>query len=198
MLFSQTRPHRFLTSLAAAAGVGSMAFPLVAPWHLIFLFAAALANLFTARSLLLGGLASSVFVASVLAGLLPSPLAAGVLAATSIAGSSPLLGAAVLLLQTSIFSTAIQIAGQPLYLLGIEAALTISAIQSSREKLNRERAETEGRTLLKEDFQEPVARHACVLRQFKRPKEISLLRQVYGKLFFKFRPTAHPQNANCC
>jgi hypothetical protein len=122
MLFSQTRPHRFLTSLAAAAGVGSMAFPLVAPWHLIFLFAAALANLFTARSLLLGGLASSVFVASVLAGLLPSPLAAGVLAATSIAGSSPLLGAAVLLLQTSIFSTAIQIAGQPLYLLGIEAA----------------------------------------------------------------------------
>jgi hypothetical protein len=78
------------------------------------------------------------------------------------------------------------------------AALTISAIQSSREKLNRERAETEGRTLLKEDFQEPVARHAFVLRQFKRPKEISLLRQVYGKLFFKFRPTAHPQNANCC
>src|SRR6266487_1356444 len=122
MLFSPTRPHRFLASIAAAAGVASIAFPLVAPWHLIFLFAAALANMLTARSLLLGGLASSVFVASVLAGLLPSPLAAGVLAATSIAGSSPLLGAAFLLFQTSIFSTAIQIVAQPLNLFGLEAA----------------------------------------------------------------------------
>jgi cytidine deaminase len=72
------------------------------------------------------------------------------------------------------------------------AALTISAIQSSREKLNRERAETEERTLLKEDFQEPVARHAFILRQYKRPKEISLLRQVYGKLFFQISAYSSP------
>lgn len=122
MLFSPTRPHRFLASIAAAAGVASIVFPLGAPWHLIFLFAAALTNMCTARSLLLGGLASSVFVASVLAGLLPSPLAAGVLAAISIAGSSPLLGAAILLFQTSIFSTVIQIAAHPLHLFGMEAA----------------------------------------------------------------------------
>ncbi|WP_291855398.1 hypothetical protein [Bradyrhizobium sp.] len=121
MLSSPIRLH-LLASIAAATGVGSIAFPLVAPWHLIILFAAALANMFTARSLILGGFASSAFVASVLAGLLPSPLAAGVLAATAIAGSSPILGVAFLLFQTSIFSTAIQIAAQPLYLYGMEAA----------------------------------------------------------------------------
>ena len=122
MLFSPTRPDRLLACIAAAAGVASIAFPLVAPWHLIFLFAAALANMLTAHSSLLGGLVSSVFVASVLAGLLPSPLATSVLAATSIAGSAPLLGAAFLLFHTSIFSTAIQISAQPLHFFGMEAA----------------------------------------------------------------------------
>lgn len=107
---------------SARRNVASIAFPLVAPWHLVVLFAAALAGVLTARCLLLSVLVSSIFVTSVLAGLLPSPIAAGVLAATSIAGTNPLLAAAFLLFQTSIFSTAIQIAAQPLHLVGMEAA----------------------------------------------------------------------------
>ncbi len=72
------------------------------------------------------------------------------------------------------------------------AAITISAVQSSREKLNKERAKEEGKKLKDKDFQRPLANHAFILRQFKRPKEISLFRQVYGKLFFQISAYSSP------
>ncbi len=72
------------------------------------------------------------------------------------------------------------------------AAITISAIQSSREQLNKERAALQKRELHPDHFQEPIANHAFILRQFKRPKEIGLLRQVYGKLFFQISAYSSP------
>ena len=72
------------------------------------------------------------------------------------------------------------------------AAITISAIQSSREALNKERAAKGGRQLSPDDFQEPIAQQAYILRQFKRPKEIALFRQVYGKLFFQISAYSSP------
>jgi len=78
------------------------------------------------------------------------------------------------------------------------AAITITAIQSIRERLNTEIAKKESKALpsdpkaLQEALQEPIARQAYILRQFKRPKEIGLLRQVYGKLFFQISAYSSP------
>jgi deoxycytidylate deaminase len=78
------------------------------------------------------------------------------------------------------------------------AAITITAIQSIREGLNTEIAKKEGRTLptdqkaLLEALQAPIPKQGFILRQFKRPKEISLLRQVYGKLFFQISAYSSP------
>jgi deoxycytidylate deaminase len=46
--------------------------------------------------------------------------------------------------------------------------------------------------LLEKDWQEPIPRQAFILRQFKRPKEIGLFRQVYGKLFFQISAYSSP------
>lgn len=78
------------------------------------------------------------------------------------------------------------------------AALTITAIQSTREELNRQLATSEGRPLpadavkLEQFLQAPLSKRAFILRQFKRPKEIALLRQVYGKLFFQISAYSSP------
>ncbi len=122
MSFLPTRLENFWPAVTAAAGVGSFAFPLIAPWHLVLLLIAAIANVAVARSLLIGGVASTVFVASVLVGYLPSPLATGVLAAIALTGSTPLLAVAILLLQTSILATIVQLVAQPLFPLGLEVA----------------------------------------------------------------------------
>jgi deoxycytidylate deaminase len=78
------------------------------------------------------------------------------------------------------------------------AAITITAIQSTRERLNAEIAKKEGKALptdrkaLQEALQAPIPKQGFILRQFKRPKEISLLRQVYGKLFFQISAYSSP------
>ncbi len=78
------------------------------------------------------------------------------------------------------------------------AAVTITAIQSIRERLNTEFANTAAKELpsdpkaLQEALQEPIPKQAYILRQFKRPKEIGLLRQVYGKLFFQISAYSSP------
>jgi deoxycytidylate deaminase len=74
------------------------------------------------------------------------------------------------------------------------AAIAISAIQSEREKLNIERAAAEWRTLEADFLQEPVAGHAYIIRQFKTPAETSLMRQVYGKLFFQISAYSSPDD----
>jgi deoxycytidylate deaminase len=64
------------------------------------------------------------------------------------------------------------------------AALTISAIRSSRndhwQSSTPSAAENSARLKPEE---KPVARRAYIIRQLKRPEEIALLRQVYGRQF---------------
>ncbi|MGJ5092179.1 anti-phage dCTP deaminase [Bradyrhizobium oligotrophicum] len=78
------------------------------------------------------------------------------------------------------------------------AAITITAIQSARESLNKGQWEDRGEPLptdpkaLQEALQQPISQQAFILRQFKRPKEIALLRQVYGKLFFQISAYSSP------
>ncbi|ABD87329.1 cytidine/deoxycytidylate deaminase, zinc-binding region [Rhodopseudomonas palustris BisB18] len=78
------------------------------------------------------------------------------------------------------------------------AAIAITAIQSVRERLNRELAERAAEKLpsdarlLQERLQLPIPKQAYLIRQFKRPKEIGLLRQVYGKLFFQISAYSSP------
>lgn len=78
------------------------------------------------------------------------------------------------------------------------AAIAITAIQTVREDLNRQIAKRDGENLpddpklLQERIQQPIPRQAYILRQFKRPKEIALFRQVYGKLFFQISAYSSP------
>lgn len=60
------------------------------------------------------------------------------------------------------------------------AAITVGAIRSEREKQNREHC---GHSISDEEAEAPLEGHAFIIRQFKRPDEIKLMRQVYGKLF---------------
>ena len=72
------------------------------------------------------------------------------------------------------------------------AAISITAIQTERERLNEERAAEEGKRLSDDERQAPLAQHAFIVRQFKRPGEIQLMRQVYGKLFFQISAYSSP------
>ncbi len=74
------------------------------------------------------------------------------------------------------------------------AAIAIGAVQSERERLNKELAEKEGRKLSQQEqeIQRPIAGHAFIIRQFKRPGETALMRQVYGKLFFQISAYSSP------
>jgi cytidine deaminase len=72
------------------------------------------------------------------------------------------------------------------------AAITISAIQSERERLNKERADAEGKQLTDKEREAPLSGHAFLVRQFKRPAEVQLMRQVYGKLFFQISAYSSP------
>src|SRR5262245_22141331 len=72
------------------------------------------------------------------------------------------------------------------------AAIAIGAVQSERERLNKELAEKGGRKLNEQDFQRPFAGQAFIVRQFKRPGETALMRKVYGKLFFQISAYGAP------
>lgn len=73
------------------------------------------------------------------------------------------------------------------------AALSISAIRSTR-LLNREKGkvatdknndlDTLGRTSVEDhEVETPIPSRAYIIRQFKRPEEINLMRSVYGRQF---------------
>ena len=72
------------------------------------------------------------------------------------------------------------------------AAIAIGAVQSERERLNTELARSEKRELSRDEPQAPISGHAYIIRQFKRPGETALMRQVYGKLFFQISAKAYP------
>jgi cytidine deaminase len=70
------------------------------------------------------------------------------------------------------------------------AAITLSAIQSIREVQHRKRGTPQSEI----DVEEPLDSHAFIIRQFKRPDEIRLLRQIYGKLFFQISAYGSPSD----
>ena len=70
------------------------------------------------------------------------------------------------------------------------AAVTLSAIQSIRQVWHREHNNPK----VENEFEEPLDGHAFIIRQFKRPDEIRLLRQIYGKLFFQISAYGSPSD----
>ncbi len=70
------------------------------------------------------------------------------------------------------------------------AQFTLSAIKSMRGEEHRNR----GKSPDKIDVEEPLEGHAFIIRQFKRPDEIKLLRQIYGKLFFQISAYGSPSD----
>lgn len=70
------------------------------------------------------------------------------------------------------------------------AAVTLSAIQTIRQTRHREHDKPK----VENDFEEPLDGHAFIIRQFKRPDEIKLLRQIYGKLFFQISAYGSPSD----
>lgn len=66
------------------------------------------------------------------------------------------------------------------------AAMAISAIRATRAEIWDNRSKAEREALLSEDVNKeemPVPSQAYIIRQFKRPEEIRLLRSVYGRQF---------------
>jgi hypothetical protein len=103
------------------------------------------------------------------------------------------------------FKDRIAYANEVRRLLGDEvlAALAISAIRSFRAEERERRASTNAEPLndapsADERTEEaPLLNQAYIIRQFKRPEEIALLRSVYGRQFilvsaYTSQPTLHP------
>ncbi len=71
------------------------------------------------------------------------------------------------------------------------AAVIPNAVQAIREERFKKDA---SRNQAKIDPEEPLEKQAYVIRQFKRPDEIKLLRQIYGKLFFQISAYSSPED----
>jgi hypothetical protein len=78
------------------------------------------------------------------------------------------------------------------------AAITISAIQSSREKFNRERAAKESRELILEDSQSRSYSTLSSYASLSVPKKSRYFDRSMARYFFKFLPIARPQNGKYC
>lgn len=63
------------------------------------------------------------------------------------------------------------------------AALAISAIRAFRDKFHKEQGSFKEEAGKKTAEETPVPNQAYIIRQFKRPEEIALMRTVYGKQF---------------
>jgi hypothetical protein len=79
------------------------------------------------------------------------------------------------------FKQRIDYANKVCEVLGRKDALAIMAISAIREF----------RLEATNNVDEPKSRQAYIIRQFKRPEEVKLLRSVYGNSLFKFRRTPH-------
>ena len=71
------------------------------------------------------------------------------------------------------------------------ASLAVTAIRAFRRQINSEADAKSG--LPDRDQYRPLAAHAYILRQFKRPEEILLLRRVYGRQFIVISAYAPPE-----
>jgi hypothetical protein len=116
---------RLLSALAAAAGIGAFALPLVAPWHLLTVLTAAVTVTFAHtgwRRAVVGGLAL-LAVLLVLRGSLPSPLAAVTLSAVTLAVTGrAAMAIGVLLLNLSAAASAQELLSDLLHRDNLEAA----------------------------------------------------------------------------
>ncbi len=75
------------------------------------------------------------------------------------------------------------------------AAIIPSAIQATRQAIRDARLEKDPqKNQSKIDVEEPLEKQAYIIRQFTRPQEIKLLRQVYGKLFFQISAYGSPND----
>ena len=116
---------KLLSGLAAAAGVGFFVMPLVAPWYLLAVFAAALAATFMASGghrVLVGAVAFLV-VLLVFQGHLSAPMAAACLSASALAMTKRVaLAIAILLLNLSAVASGQELLGNLLHSANLEAA----------------------------------------------------------------------------
>ncbi len=65
------------------------------------------------------------------------------------------------------------------------AAIVPIGVQTLRDAGHRKEARGRGEPADVVDVEKPLKKHAYIIRQFKRPDEIKLMRQIYGKLFFQ-------------
>jgi hypothetical protein len=113
-------------SLAAAAGTGAYAFPLIVPWHIFILAACGVAGIGLCRTrtrrLIWSVLFTVVFIA-VLTGYVSSTLAAAVVSASVLAMSSTVaIAAAILLMHISTIATIQEFVADRISWLGLESA----------------------------------------------------------------------------
>jgi len=74
------------------------------------------------------------------------------------------------------------------------AAIVPSGVQTIREEWYKKKARERGQEAAKIEVERPLDAHAYIIRQFKRPVEIKLLRQIYGKLFFQISAYSSPSD----
>jgi deoxycytidylate deaminase len=74
------------------------------------------------------------------------------------------------------------------------AAIIPSGVQTIRENWYKEAQGKHSEENTTIDVEEPLEGHAYIIRQFKRPDEIKLMRQIYGKLFFQISAYSSPSD----
>ena len=117
--------NKLPSGLAAAAGVGAFAMPLVAPWYLLIVMAAALATTLVSpcRRRVVVGTTAFLVVLLVLQGQLSAPLAAACLSAAALATTARVpLAIGILVLNLSTTASAQELLAGFLYRANIEAA----------------------------------------------------------------------------
>lgn len=126
MSSSASKTDTRLAALVAAAGTGAYVFPLIVPWHILFIVIPTIAGIFLfptrVRRSVWVAFCTLVLVA-VLMGRLSSPLAAAVVSATLLAMSAaPSLGAAIMIMNISAAATMQEIVADTIYSADLEAA----------------------------------------------------------------------------
>jgi hypothetical protein len=126
MSSSASELHARWAPSIAAAGTAAYAFPLIVPWHILFLLIAAgagLALMATATTRLIWSAVCVAVLVAVLLGQMPSPLAAAVISASLLGMSGlPSIGAAILTMHISVVATVQDYVAESISAVGVEAA----------------------------------------------------------------------------
>ncbi len=130
-------------AVALVAGIGAYTFPLVVPWHILFLLVAAVAGVPLAQSMARRAVWAAlcvVILVAVLLGHLSSVFSAAIISACALAmWSAATLGVAVLALNMSVAMTMQEGIGEAMHHYGLEAAgpaiVAIAALVLARPRL---------------------------------------------------------------